>query len=257
MRHIVFYSSGIGSWAAAKRVAEKHGTENLILMFADTLIEDDDNYRFLKESATNIGGKLVRVVDGRTPYEVFKDRKYIGNSRFAQCSEELKQKPCCKWLKTNGELTDQLYVGIGWDEMHRLPAIVRNWKPWEVFAPMTEAPYLDKIQILNWALSEGLTPPRSYQMGFPHANCLKRGCVRGGHAYWRHLLKVLPKSFASAEKEEIELRRHLGKDVSHLSHTIDGVKTPYTLQQLREEVESDDQIDLFDWGGCGCFVDDN
>lgn len=32
MKHIVMYSGGVGSWAAAKRVAEKHGTENLILL---------------------------------------------------------------------------------------------------------------------------------------------------------------------------------------------------------------------------------
>lgn len=30
------YSSGVGSWAAAKRVAEKYGTDNLTLLFADT-----------------------------------------------------------------------------------------------------------------------------------------------------------------------------------------------------------------------------
>jgi hypothetical protein len=40
---IVMFSGGIGSWAAAKRVAERHGTDNLTLLFTDTLIEDGDS----------------------------------------------------------------------------------------------------------------------------------------------------------------------------------------------------------------------
>ena len=51
MQHVVMFSGGAGSWMTAKRVAEKHGTDNLILLFADTLIEDEDLYRFLDEAA--------------------------------------------------------------------------------------------------------------------------------------------------------------------------------------------------------------
>ncbi len=35
MKHVVMFSRGIGSWACAKRVAEKHETENLFLVFTD------------------------------------------------------------------------------------------------------------------------------------------------------------------------------------------------------------------------------
>ena len=34
---VVMFSGGIGSWAAAKRVAEAHGTDDLVLLFADVL----------------------------------------------------------------------------------------------------------------------------------------------------------------------------------------------------------------------------
>lgn len=34
--HVVMFSGGAGSWATAKRVAERHGTEGLVLLFADT-----------------------------------------------------------------------------------------------------------------------------------------------------------------------------------------------------------------------------
>ena len=40
VRHVVQFSGGIQSWAAAKRVAAEHGTDNLTLLFADTKMED-------------------------------------------------------------------------------------------------------------------------------------------------------------------------------------------------------------------------
>lgn len=127
MKHVVFYSSGLGSWATAKRVAQEHGTENLILLFADTLIEDDDNYRFLEESAKNVGGTLIKIADGRTPWQVFKDVRWLGNSRVAHCSLELKQKVCKQWVKANTEKCDRLYIGIDWSEIHRLKSIKKHW----------------------------------------------------------------------------------------------------------------------------------
>ena len=42
IKHLVMFSGGVGSWAAAKRVVERHGTEGVVLLFADTLIEDED-----------------------------------------------------------------------------------------------------------------------------------------------------------------------------------------------------------------------
>lgn len=49
--HVVFFSGGLGSYATALRVIEKHGTDNLSLLFTDTLIEDQDLYRFIIETA--------------------------------------------------------------------------------------------------------------------------------------------------------------------------------------------------------------
>ena len=67
MINICFFSSGAASWLAAKRVAKKFGTDNLYLVFADTGIEDKDNYRFLIDAADNVGGELIWLKDGRSP----------------------------------------------------------------------------------------------------------------------------------------------------------------------------------------------
>lgn len=69
--HVVMFSSGAGSWATAKRVAEKHGTKRLVLLFTDVkgsnpsphAGEDEDNYRFLFEAAPNVLGDLTTVED--------------------------------------------------------------------------------------------------------------------------------------------------------------------------------------------------
>ena len=85
VKHIVMFSSGIGSWAAARRLVETVGTSDVTLLFADTLIEDEDNYRFLHEAASDIGAELVIVADGRTPIEVFRDVRFSATRRVAPC----------------------------------------------------------------------------------------------------------------------------------------------------------------------------
>lgn len=69
-RVVQMSSGGTGSWAAARRVADWYGTDDMVLLFADTLVEDEDLYRFLMEAAQDIGVPVTRVCDGRTPDQV-------------------------------------------------------------------------------------------------------------------------------------------------------------------------------------------
>lgn len=257
-KHVVMFSGGIGSWATAARVAEKHGTDNLVLLFADTLVEDEDTYRFLNEAAVQVGGELVKVADGRTPFEVFHDDHFLGNSRLANCSKYLKIKPCREWLEANCDPDDTvLYVGIDWTETHRLPAITAGWLPYQVVAPLTEPPLRDKLGMVKAARRAGLEPPAAYDSGYPHANCLSQGCVRGGQAYWQLLLRDRPEVYAKTEAEEAGIREtEWGKDAAMLRSRVGGESTPMTLKEFREMLER--QPSLFDedeWGGCGCFTD--
>jgi 3'-phosphoadenosine 5'-phosphosulfate sulfotransferase (PAPS reductase)/FAD synthetase len=251
------FSGGKGSWAAAKRAVERYGPDDVILLFADTLVEDAGTYKFLDEAAVNVGAELVRVADGRTPFEVFHDDRFLGNARLANCSKYLKQKPCRTWLEANADEDTVVAVGIDWTELHRLPAIVNGWKPWTVWAPMVEAPLMDGPQVLDWLAAEGIEPPAAYAEGFPHANCMAQGCVRGGQAYWENVLRKRPEAFAYSEREEQKLRGHLGADVAMLRDRHGGVSRPLPLADFRARLET--QPDLFDgyeWGGCGCFTED-
>ena len=77
MHFIVSYSGGASSWAAAKIVKDRIMQEGdcMTLLFADTLIEDQDTYDFLDAGAVALGLKVTRIADGRTPLQVFSRRE--------------------------------------------------------------------------------------------------------------------------------------------------------------------------------------
>lgn len=56
MKHVGSFSGGAGSWAAMKRVAQSEPLDQIVLLFADTIVEDQDTYRFLIEGAANVFG---------------------------------------------------------------------------------------------------------------------------------------------------------------------------------------------------------
>ncbi|MEV5048221.1 hypothetical protein AB0N20_27390 [Streptomyces griseoincarnatus] len=255
--HIVMWSGGITSWATARHVIAEHGPDNVTLLFADTNAEDEGLHAFNDAASAQLGVPITRVADGRDPWQVFEDKRWLGNTRIAQCSMELKLKPCRYWLNANAGNFDEttLYVGIDWTETERLPAIVRGWAPWRVDAPLTRPPYRDKRQLLDEARAAGLPVPRLYRLGFAHNNC-GGACVKGGQAQWARLLEVFPARYARAEAAETRMRELLGKDVSILRDRVGGDTKPLTLAALRRRIEErPDQLDLFDEGGCGCFTD--
>lgn len=172
MKHIVQFSGGICSFFAAKRVVEKYGKENVILLFADTKFEDDDLYRFIEETVAYLGCEFFIVADGRTPIQVYKDYNFLGNSRIAHCTKILKVKQCKDWIKSNYKPNECiLYLGIDWTEIHRCKAIECNWKPYIVRFPMCDKPYLTKAEMEKELTNIKIALPRLYKMGFTHNNC--------------------------------------------------------------------------------------
>jgi 3'-phosphoadenosine 5'-phosphosulfate sulfotransferase (PAPS reductase)/FAD synthetase len=262
--HVVMYSTGIGSWATAKRVIDTHGPENVTLLFCDVKGDNDDqhlgehpdNYRFLEESAEKFGAKLVWLKSSESIWDVYKRVRFLGNSRIAPCSHELKQKPARAWIDANCDPeTTTLYVGIDWMEAHRMPAVERNYLPYIVKAPMIEPPYIDKADMLQACRDWGVEPPSMYQQAWPHANC-QAFCVRAGQAQFRQLLRLNRDGYLFHEDKEQELRELLGKDVSVLRDRTNGTSVPLTLRAFRERIDAQPTLfDETDWGGCGCFVD--
>ena len=264
MKRIVMFSGGVGSWATARRVADEFGTKDMTLLFADVkgdnpsphAGEDEDTYRFIEDAAEQIGAPLVVLNEGRDIWQVFKDDRFLGNSRLANCSKFLKQKPCRKWLDENCDPEETVvYVGIDWSETHRVNAIVKAYVPYKAEAPMTNPPYLSKDEMFDAARAAGLVIPRAYGWGMSHNNC-GGGCVRAGQAQFELLLRVHPERYAYWEKKEQEVRDHLEKDVTILRKTVRGEKIFVTLKDFRLGLqEQPSMFDEYDIGGCGCFVE--
>lgn len=250
---VVMFSSGITSWAAGKRYAEQNGTDGMVLLFADTLIEDEDNYRFLHESAENIGAPLIIIADGRTPWQVMRDRRIIGNSRIDPCSMVLKRELLDKWRNENcdPDMTDIIF-GILWDEPHRIERLKERAAPWRCLAPLCDKPWISKNECLEWAEREGIKPPRMYDMGFAHANC-GGFCIKAGQASFALLLKHFPERYAAHEAEEESMRLLVG-DHSILKDRRGGVRKPLTMRMFRERIEARQEYDCTDIGGCGCAL---
>jgi hypothetical protein len=245
------FSGGAASWAAARRVADKFGTNDLTLLFTDTKTEDEDLYRFLDDAEKDIGVPVTRLADGRDIWQVFKDERFLGNSRVDPCSKILKRQLSRRWLEANHTPdTTVIYLGLDWTEVHRLDRSRLAWSPWVVEAPMTEPPYQVKAEMLADLEARGIRSPRLYSLGFTHNNC-GGGCVKAGRSHFVQLLAVFPSRFAEWERNEEDVRQHIGKDVSILRAGDDG--KPLTLHALRNQVEAGVSQPLWDVGGCGCF----
>lgn len=254
--HLVQFSTGLGSAEVAWRACEKYGPASVTLLTADTLAEDEDNWRFAREVQARLGCEWNILRDGRTPMQVGRDNRIVPNNRFAICSRELKRKLLRKHIDAIYVPTDVIIsLGFDWSEPERIARAAPQWAPYRVEFPLAERPYVDKPDLLTTFRSRGIEPPRLYSQGFAHANC-GGACVRGGQAQWKLLLDVNRPRYLEWEAEENTTRELLGKDVSILRDRRGGTVTPLTLSRFREQVDMQSAlIDENDQGACGCFTD--
>lgn len=255
VRFAIQYSGGAGSYEAARRIIEREGRDGVVLLFADTLIEDPDLYRFLDETSALLGVPVTRIADGRTPWQVFRDERFIGNSRVDPCSKILKRQLCDRWLRENAP--DAVVVlGLDWSEEHRIKSAQARFASMGFCTefPLNEAPWFSKVATLRALEADGVAIPRLYRLGFAHNNC-GGFCVKAGHGHFARLLRELPEVYARHEAEEEATREYLGRDdIGVLTDRRGGQRVPMTLRQFRERVQANTLVpDLFDIGGCGCF----
>lgn len=288
-------SGGVGSYCAVRRHVDLNGSRDLTLVFTDTLCEDQDAYRFLIVGAANLTGRRAPTIpeiddfpawedraaykgfvrelsframdaipelkwlsDGRDPWDVYEDERFLGNSRVDPCSKILKRKLSDQWLDANCDppLTTVIF-GIDYEEIERFDngqgggiRPRRAAQGWHCIAPLCDAPYLSWADRLSWVRREGLWLPRLNTLGFAHNNC-GGFCCKGGQGHWKLMLKVFPERYAYAEGREHRIRAVLG-DVSMLTDRRGGNgKRPLTLEALRtRELRPDEAADM---GACGCF----
>lgn len=303
--HIIFFSGGKSSFAAADYVKTNFPDGNILLYFTDTLIEDDDLYRFILEGSDKLELPLLIHSRGLTPAQLMVKQRFMANSRVGTCSKELKMKVSAdylkkgivpeieKWhnkhfLKHEDFISDAtLYFGISFEEMHREQPIRENWKPFKVEMPLIEN-VIDNNETLK---KYNIRQPRLYDMQFAHNNC-KAKCVKAGQGHFKNLLKKDKTTFMELMEQEIVISEYIrytkqsgllrdymyndvwkfvttGEKTYKIQHIIDTHKytknwnfgnrnRPYTFMKnmsLNELSKKPLQLDIFDIGGCGCFVD--
>lgn len=253
MKRVVQFSGGLCSYFAARRVVAEFGTQDVTLLFADTLMESAGLYRFALHAAASLGVQVTVTADGRNIWDVFKDEGFLGNTRVDLCSRVLKRERCRKWMEEHCDPSDAvLYVGISKEEEDRLDEIRPRWLPWIVEAPMCLEPHWTKCDMIREATRLKLPLSEAYDDGFPHDNC-GGGCIKAGQAQFALLYQIRPAVYGEWERNEQGVRDHLGKDVSILRDRRGGTTKPMTLAAFRERIVTGD-YSRTDWGGCGCGV---
>jgi hypothetical protein len=250
--HWISYSGGISS-AVTALLAHERGVP-FRCIFADTLIEDDDLYRFNDDLERAIGQPIIRIADGRNPWDVFRAVRYHGNSRTAHCSAVLKTDMVRAYLADHADPADPLVLGMDVSESERLERAAVRWAPrpvisllaeWSVYRPA----YSDVLR------RHGIAPPRLYSLGFGHNNC-GGYCVRAGTGQMLQLLRTFPERYRWHEEQQDALLRDIPTARPSLKETTDGDTRYLTLRELRERAERQIAIDFDGAAGCGCFVDD-
>lgn len=328
---IVFFSGGKASFASAVDAKLRFPEANIVLYFTDTLWENEDLYRFIHEASDKLELPLLTHSLGITPIQAMFEEKLIFNNMIGRCSTILKQKVSQdfirrgirpkfeswrnrKYLKNEFFTFDPtLYFGIGFDELHRVPAIEKNWAPFRVVMPLIER-NIWKDEVLK---QYNIRQPKLYDLGFSHNNCNGQ-CVKAGQSHFKLLREAMPDVFAKLMEQEFHLKmcvsayRYITKgnnpkdknpiptedvipqelqkrmllelDEAYRDYFYDRASkpklyihpaasanedymkikqysfmkrdgAPLPLRDYSIELERNDQVDLFDFGGCGCFSD--
>lgn len=255
--HIVSYSGGIGSAITADMICKEYGRDNVVLLFADTLIEDNDLYRFNIDVINLLRCRFERIAEGRTPWQVFNDVKFIGNSRIDPCSKLLKRDLIKKWIRSNYTSDNCIiWVGIDASESHRLSPVVQNNLPYIYRSMLIERDiFITSKDKLNWCKDNNIEIPKLYRMGFPHNNC-GGFCVKAGLTHFSMLYKLLPDVYRKNEEEEQAAITANPNLKPFLSKTINGVKFYLSLKEYRERFLENDSYkeNEYEYGGCGCAL---
>lgn len=193
MKHIISFSTGLSSAVTVERVLERYGKGSTEIVFMDTSIEDEDNYRFMADMQKR-WPKITVLSDGRDPYQVSKDAQIIPNQKIAPCTFELKIKLFRGYLqrKLSGEEIT-IHIGYDFEELHRCEATEKAYSEfgWSVDFPLLWRPYemrpYSQVCRQDW----GVKPPRMYELGYAHANCGGQ-CVKQGQGDWLRTLIYFP-----------------------------------------------------------------
>jgi hypothetical protein len=221
-----------------------------------------DFLRQLRERTAEALPELVWLVEGRDPWELYRDERFLGNSRRDPCAKIGKRETSNTWRRANCDPADSIhYFGIGTAERHRFydgedgGLLIR-------FAEMgwrAEAPLIDRIEgELNPALyaqAAGLFLPRLYKWA-AHNNCGGM-CCKAGQKHWKARLSAMPSRYWYDAHMESLIAEYLGGDYTFMRDRRNFDNQPLSLADFGMRLMDDPD---FAYGpdeegddGCACF----
>lgn len=219
MKHVVMFSGGAGSWATAKRVVERHGAADVVLLFADTMMEDEDLYRFIGEAASNVGAPLETDViylgiDWTETHRITRIQERVKPWKYEApmtTAPYLSKRDVLEWMKRERLCPPRLYA-MGFPH--------NNCGGFCVKAGQAQFERLLRMMPERYAWHEAQEEAtREIQR--------QHGIVPSTVLYHRR------------------------------GQSPGETRTRVTMREFRESIEKQpDLFDRHDWGGCGCAVDD-
>lgn len=248
---ICWWSGGITSAVACKTALDlfKDKNECRVIMI-DTVNEDEDTYRFLRDCQKWYGVSIERIsaiktervntltgvkynpstatfIDIGCEFENIQDvwikHKSLNVATGAICSTQLKRRVREKWQDVN-EYDYQIF-GFEFDkkECNRALGLHKNHPKAKGIYPLLMMAY-DKDDCLRIVQEAGIEIPKMYQLGFRNNNCFKTGCVQGGVGYWQKMERDFPDKFEAMAEMEHKLTALRGEPVTMLKDQSNEAK---------------------------------
>jgi hypothetical protein len=224
-RTLIWWSTGAASAVMAQLMLREQ--PEAIVVRCETGNEDPDNYRFEGDvmRRLNTSVTLLKSDEFENVRDVWRRERYMAGINGASCTRAMKVEPRLAFQHP----TDKHAFGYTNDkaDIERFERLQANYPELDVRAPLIEQG-INKANCLGIVERWGIALPRSYDMGFPNANCLQSGCVKGGLGYWSRYRFYFPKEFAetAAQAREIGARlvKHKGKRIF-----IDEIPADYPM----------------------------
>ena len=202
----VWFSRGAASAVAAMIAVRAYQRTNEVRVLTNPVKEEhSDNTRFEKDVAGWIGVEIEHVTNHKFPSascdDVWRSVRGMSFPKGAPCTVELKKSARQQWEQKHSP--DWHVLGFTSDEKKRHDRFTLTER--SNVLPVLIWCGIDKQACMSILASNGIRPPKMYDLGFPNANCI--GCVKAtSPTYWNAVRREFPDVF----RKRAELSRELG-----------------------------------------------
>ena len=226
-------------------------------VFADTLSEHSDLYRFLDDVEKSAGIEIERLSQSMDKWDVWnREGAFVMRQQnLCLASKVLKREPLARHLES---LPESTVVAIGMDrtEPERMARLLARSD--RFIFPLACKPSLSECDFRAELKRRGIALSTLYGEKFEHNNC-GGGCALAGSSDWARHYRLHPEEFAKEEASEIAFNeRRLAKGKKPFTILRDqrnGKTVPYTLTELRRDVDAGRKFRPAKVPNCSCLFD--